>query len=67
MLPMLDTRHDRSLGRTVARELIRNQHARRDALSPEQLARRRLVAFVSRWLWTRISSTVIFDYTDGGS
>jgi hypothetical protein len=38
MLSVLDTRHDLSLGRAVARELIGDHHARSSALLLEQLA-----------------------------
>lgn len=36
VLLMLDTRHDLSLGGTVAREFVRDHHARGDALLLEQ-------------------------------
>jgi hypothetical protein len=38
VLPMLDTRHDLSLGRAVARELVRDHHPRNHALLLEQLS-----------------------------
>src|ERR671921_187922 len=42
MLAMLHTRHNRSLGRSIAGQLIGNQHARCHALLLEQLSQQPL-------------------------
>ncbi len=45
MLPMLDTRHDLSLGRAVAGEFIGDHYPWNDALLLEQLAQQALGGF----------------------
>jgi hypothetical protein len=45
VLPMFDTRHDLSLGHTIAGQLIRDHHARRHTLLLEQLPQKMLGRF----------------------
>jgi hypothetical protein len=54
---MLHTWQDLAFGRTIAPELVGNDHARHVVQPFEELAEKAFCRFLIRRLWTKISST----------